>query len=99
MSSTPRLSRLAPGKKALLYIVQQAEWACTDVKKRKSVALTGFRNLDRPAFSESLYWPYYRPIGFQDLEDQNSRQSAQDGGKIISSKHPLPLPTRKYIWF
>jgi hypothetical protein len=49
---------LAPGYIATVHIVEEDEWVSgsvwTDIEKRKSIALTGFRNLVRPAGSVSL---------------------------------------------
>ena len=30
---------------------------------------------------------------------QNSRQSAHEGGKVVSPTHRPPLPPRKYSWY
>ena len=30
---------------------------------------------------------------------QISRQSANEGGMVVSPTHPLPLPSRKYSWY
>ena len=101
--------QLGPWATVSVHIIQEADWASgsiwTDVENRKSITLTVFRNLDRPAVSGPFeilgkaipIQAFYRPRGFKDLEGQISRQSAHDGDKIISSAHRLPLPTRKYF--
>ena len=33
------------------------------------------------------------------LGSQISRQSAHEGGKVVSPTHRLPLPPRKYLWY
>ena len=38
-----------------------------------------------------------RPRGFQDVEAP--RQSAYEGGKVVSPTHWPPLPPRKYSWY
>jgi hypothetical protein len=46
---------------------------------------------------------HYRPG--QDLwvpgscDSQIPRQSAHEGGKVVSPKHQPPLPPRKYSWY
>ena len=45
----------------------------------------------------------YRPDsswGFQEVEAcKTSRQSAREGGKVVSPTHRPPLPRRKYSWY
>ena len=48
-------------------------------------------------------YPYIgleRPVGLQEVEGPRiSRQLAQEGGKVVSCTHRLPLPIRKYAWY
>ena len=39
------------------------------------------------------------PEGSKRLSSQISRQSAHEGGKVVSPMHRLPLPPRKYSWY
>ena len=39
----------------------------------------------------------FKAVGLQEVEDPKvSRQSAHEGGKVVSPKHRLPLPSRRY---
>jgi len=38
-----------------------------------------------------------KPLEFE--AHRISRQSANEGGKVVSSTHRLPLPHRKYSWY
>jgi hypothetical protein len=41
-----------------------------------------------------------RPLGFQEVEAPRFfRQSAHEGGKVVSPTHQPPLPPRKYSWY
>jgi hypothetical protein len=41
-----------------------------------------------------------RPLGFQEVEASRiSRQSACEGGKVVSPKHRPPLTPKKYSWY
>jgi hypothetical protein len=39
------------------------------------------------------------PEGSEGSGSQISRQSAHEGGKVVSPTHWLPLPHRKYYWY
>jgi hypothetical protein len=40
-----------------------------------------------------------RPLGFHEVEAPRLRQSAHEGGKVVSCMHQLPEPHRKYSWY
>jgi hypothetical protein len=41
-----------------------------------------------------------RPLGQQEVEPPKIyRQSAHEGGKVVSPTHRPPLPARKYSWY
>jgi hypothetical protein len=41
-----------------------------------------------------------RPLELQELEAPRiSRQSAHEGGKVVSPIHQPPLPSRRYRWY
>jgi hypothetical protein len=65
-----------------------------------------FQSINRHRWS-SIRWRYSnpitgldRPLGFQKVEaSQISRQSAHEGGKVVSPTHRPPLPPRKDSWY
>jgi hypothetical protein len=41
-----------------------------------------------------------RPLGLQEVEAPSiSRQSAREGGKVVSPMHGAPLRPRRYTWY
>jgi hypothetical protein len=47
-----------------------------------------------------LYRHGERPWGFQEVEAPRiSRQSAHEGGKVVSTTHRPTLPAKKYSWY
>jgi hypothetical protein len=50
--------------------------------------------------ASSPYKGLHRPLGLQEVEAPRiSRQSAHEGGKVISPMHQPPLPSRRYPWY
>ena len=42
----------------------------------------------------------HRPLGLQEVEDPRiSRQSAHEGGKVVSPTHQQPLPSQEIAWY
>jgi hypothetical protein len=96
ISRTPQ-SCFTPGKDPV-PIVQEAEWAPDPVwTGAENLGSTRIRSPDRPARSQSLYrlsYPAHRsgPEGSRKLRFPDYMTTAQDGGKVVSLTHRLPLP-------